>query len=188
MSGGGEKRKNHAKGLKDLPNYSYSVAAIFHHPGTGILMFKTQKGQLHLPNKKMIRFSDSKLGQKQISTEIIGLANLLEKKTNMFFDITTALALYYFLADQKIIKTFLVELSSEYKWHNIDENEEPPDPIIFFPILPHRQFIEPDPEKINKNNKILPNDKKIILDYLANRHKIDYQKQDYNIIRVQAIV
>lgn len=150
-------------------------------------MVKTRKGKLRLPSKRMSRFSDSKLGQKQISYEIIRLANLLEKQTNMFFNISTALALYYFLPEQKIIKTFLVELSSEYRFHNNEDEDERPDPIIFFQTPPNMCFITANPEQINKNNRILPRDKKIILDYLANRHKIDFQKQAYNIIRVQTI-
>lgn len=164
----------------------YIIVGIFYHPQAGILMFRRyNKEKLQLPSIKIDKSSDAKLGWQQIQSEIAALLNMLEKKTSLFFTILATVAVYHFLNDEKTIKSFLLDLSSEYKM--VPGNEEPFDHITYLGQIPDIIFISADQEKIKNDERIRPHDKTILLDYLANAKKIQQSTGPHYPIPVKAV-
>jgi hypothetical protein len=155
--------------------FSFIILGIF-CTDEGFLMERTERNKLQLPGRKFQLSQSVNEGQTQYIQEKSAVTNLFNQKTGYFFWISAIAGMYNFTEKGRLIKVFLLRLSDQYTTaFKIPNNVKN---LIFIPA---------DAESIKKNRKILPDDKKILLDFLINKDSIIESHEPRNMTNIKAI-
>jgi hypothetical protein len=101
---------------------------------------------------------------------------LFFNKTGYFFWISAIVGMYNFTQKNRVIKVFMLRLSDQYT-ENISVIEQSKK-LLFIPL---------DAETIRKNRKILPDDKKILLDFLRKKDSIKESQTPQSMVSIKGI-
>ena len=152
------------------------LVGIFHHPVKGLVLYQIKRGRkvgkLQIPGRRLKKEYDSRLANERQFFERQIISVVFTEQTGRYCYAKTAFV--EFSADQKSLRAFLIEIGDG---DQIDEVEFLDPSFIFIPA---------NQDEIKTDQDILPEDKAILLYYLAHQEEIKNRK-DNPFIPVMAV-
>lgn len=141
-------------------------------------MQKIDGNKLQIPGSKLPKSISAKGGKNQISNEIDRLRQEFLKNTGYYFYFKV-LQEWDFEGKRRVIRVYIAQM--------IRETEEETDAdFTINSALTNMTFIPAAPAAIRQDPRILPDDKQILLDFLANESHY-LKKADSPVLGVKAI-